>query len=969
MAGADDDVGRLMSRRPDDVLGQRQLLASLRSRLFQRESPPETVGRYELRDRIGSGAGGVVYSAYDPELKRELAIKILHEDAGGEEDTTHLAARLRREARALAQLSHPHVLPIYDVGEDGQRVFIAMELVDGTDLRQWLDAEARTPAEICSVFAAAAAGLAAAHEQGVVHRDFKPANVLVGARGRVRVNDFGLARLDADGYPTDASEPLTQTGAVVGTPAYMAPEQCKGERAGPAADQFSFCTALVEALAGERPADSLRERRRQLASSSPSLRRAILRGLDSDPGERWPTMLPLARALRPRRRSHSRAVIFVALGAGVAATAAVLIRSDTPPCDPGAALDDQWNPDRRAAIGSSFEASGLDYADDAWERAAGGIDRFAAQWSSAYRERCALERDDVGCLESQLEELDQLLIVFGDADATVVERAISAVDALPAPGHCPTPDANVRDAGFQRTMAELKALDAAGKYEDAIAIARELIDDAGAAGAKRVEGRARYELGQLLADTRDGEAAAVMLDQAAWTAQEAGDDTTAAWAMTSLVLIVGHQLSREEEGFSWARHAAAAIERTGGAPEIEAERLDNLGVLYYNAGKYDVAEAHHRQALQIAEETLGPEHPSTATYMMSLGNAAFQRSHHDEAAEHYLRALEIRRTVLGPGHPRIADVMSNLGNVYYSQGKLDEAESIYVGAIEIEKAARGSMSTDVAQSTHNLANVQLARGNYEKAREMYEHALSIWEATVGQDSPRVAATLNNLASTLTRMHRDEEARDMLERAIRIWETELGSDHAELGDPLHNLARTVSALGDKKRARELNERALEIRIATLGSDHPRVAASLTSLGGLRADAGDHEGALTYHERAAKIRENSQGPDHPDNAYPLYGVGLALMELGRFEDAIAPLRRAVGVLENSEIEARRLGEARYALAVALRRTGGDVEEVRALAQAALQDFVAHGELEQIEAAETRALLRSLPRPARTKRTDGE
>ena len=219
------------------------------------------IDRYIVLSLLGRGGMGVVYRAYDPDLDRQVALKLV--GLGDLEPEQREQARLRlvREAQALAQLSSPNVVTVHDVGKVRDDVFIAMELVDGSTLRHWLAVEPRSPGEILRVFTAAAEGLAAAHAVGVVHRDFKPDNVMIGADGRVRVVDFGLARVTAEARASRASIPaiaagsqeLTHAGAMLGTPAYMSPEQDAGREAGAASDQFSFCIALYEALYGRSP--------------------------------------------------------------------------------------------------------------------------------------------------------------------------------------------------------------------------------------------------------------------------------------------------------------------------------------------------------------------------------------------------------------------------------------------------------------------------------------------------------------------------------------------------------------------------------------------------------------------------------------------------------------------------------------------------------------------------------------------
>ncbi|MFY0532801.1 protein kinase domain-containing protein [Nannocystis pusilla] len=315
---------------PDHVRTKRTVAAAL----FGTDPEPLHLGRYRLLERLGAGGMGIVYAAYDARLERKLALKLLRPSRLG---SAEAVARTLREARALARLSHPHVVHVYEVGElDGREIFVAMEHLAGPTLRAWLDAEPRPWPEVLAVFRQAGEGLAAAHAHGIVHRDFKPHNAMFGADGRVRVLDFGLAQVDgaaeareplAAANPDDLPRTLTSTGALLGTPAYMAPEQLAGHKGDARSDQFSFCVALYEALYGHRPfagetlgelADSVSSERVTPPPRSTDVpawvRAALLRGLRADPERRWPSMTELLAALsgdpaaRRRRRQRWTAV-------------------------------------------------------------------------------------------------------------------------------------------------------------------------------------------------------------------------------------------------------------------------------------------------------------------------------------------------------------------------------------------------------------------------------------------------------------------------------------------------------------------------------------------------------------------------------------------------------------------------------------------------------------------------------------
>jgi predicted Ser/Thr protein kinase len=296
------------------------------------------VGRYIIGERLGMGGMGVVYAARDPDLDREVAVKVLRSEFA--RSNPDAAQRIAREAQAMARISHPNVVNVYDVGTLGDQVFVAMERINGKNLRAWLGAAPRTVAEILEVFIGAGRGLIAAHDAGIVHRDVKPDNVLVGDDGRARVTDFGLAydhRLDEADVSTSGSEGATRP--IVGTPSYMAPEQHAGGNADPRTDQFSFAVSLYEALYGKRPfsgntreelAGAVIDGRVDAAPSSripASLRTILLRAMSTKPGDRFPTMADLLRALGRDRGRRPRRVAFAALIALALVTVAFV--SDT----------------------------------------------------------------------------------------------------------------------------------------------------------------------------------------------------------------------------------------------------------------------------------------------------------------------------------------------------------------------------------------------------------------------------------------------------------------------------------------------------------------------------------------------------------------------------------------------------------------------------------------------------------------
>ncbi|MEM7160063.1 MAG: protein kinase, partial [Myxococcota bacterium] len=440
-----------------------------------RMAPGASIGRFVVLEPLGAGGMGVVYAAYDPQLDRRVALKLVRTDT--DHDPARARERLIREARAMAKLSHPNVVGVFDVGMVGQAVFVAMELVEGQNLRHWLAAKTRSWSELRQVYLQAAAGLSAAHAVGLVHRDFKPDNVIVGPEGRARVGDFGLARASTtavtlesvpgpEGSSTMATTAAHSESSWAGTPAYMAPEVLAGKPADERSDQYSLCASLYEALAGTVPfpATSMAELmvRVQSGSIEPPKRRlgpgwlmaVAMRGLSRRPEDRFSTMQALARALRHDRRR--RAVAGFGAGAVLLAgttTGAFFVGQDRSPDAPAPcvhaqqALAEVWSDGDATALHTNFSRVSSVYGDATATSVERALDRWGERWTEAHRDTCeathvrgeqseALLDLRMACLRNRLGRVEALTQSFAEPDETIVEHAVEAVASLPTIAEC-----------------------------------------------------------------------------------------------------------------------------------------------------------------------------------------------------------------------------------------------------------------------------------------------------------------------------------------------------------------------------------------------------------------------------------------------------------------------------------------------------------------------------------------------------
>ncbi len=796
---------------------------------------PLTFGRYTLRRELGTGGLGIVYAAFDPQLDREVAIKFLRADR--RHDISPSASSLPpllREAQAMARVAHPNVIAVYDVGTygpderpeqvgaAGRGVFLVMELVDGLDLQQWLRADRHGWRRVVEVFLAAARGLAAAHDQGLVHRDFKPTNVLVGRDGRPRVLDFGLARAH-----DDARDEL-----IVGTPAYMSPEQTAGEELDARSDIFAFCVALREALVTSGPAS---ERERPEAALPRALRDVVARGLARDRDQRPATMHVVIRALeralaRPRRIAIAAASI-AALGlAAFAGHAALAEHRALEQCraaeHTAAAL---WSDAVAGQVRARFVASGSPAAEDAFGRVDGILVDRLREWSELRVEACtSVVRDPAGvavlgprieCLDRTLRRIEGVVELLGQADGDVVVRARSAVDAIRPAGDCPAsppdrdrPPAEL-DAELERAMAKAEALAAVGNVAASVEAWQRLL-----AERTELDDGARAQvllgLGAAQAGVGDYDAADRTLREGMRAAERAGAELVGL-RMLEVRARVALMHDRIDDAREYAQWAEARAARGAFPPKYAASIALLLAGVAYGAGELDeagrIAERVRVEAAELADADL----ESKAERILGVTAAAEGRF--DDGLAHLRRAVEIEIDAHGRYSPTVASELVNVADLELRLGQLDATEST-LAHIRESVAAGGQTGHPIGVLAGLLeAQLRAAQGRTGEAMRLAELGAEAAARTFGPTHRHTGMAHVLLAEALVAEHRDEPALVAARRAIAIFE---GSPHhAGLADALRVAGEAATGLGRLAEARELQERARAIEAAAV--DEPGI----------------------------------------------------------------------------------------------------------------------------------------------------
>ncbi len=793
-----------------------------------------TVGRFESLGVLGRGGMGVVLRARDPELNRPVALKLLAPGKWSGTADSLGESRLQREAQAMAKLSHPNVVTVYEMGRIGHDSFIAMELIEGETLRGWLNVKPRSWRTIVEIFVACGRGLAAAHAVALVHRDFKPENVLVDKQDRPRVSDFGLVATGIVTNPEDLpastefdriSKELTVRGAIVGTPAYMAPEQWAGLEVDARTDQFAFCVALWEALHGQRPftgdvggilranvlVGKISEPPPPATPPDVSARAqhridaALRRGLAVDRDARWPSLdvllAELERAVAVQRKGPILAVAATALLVGGGALGlSHWMQKRTPTCsDPTPDLAGKWDAAIASSIAAKFAATGLPFAASEWQTVQASLDSYAKRWATGSLEACrdtherktqspALLDQRQACLQRGKLGLLALARTFNAIDRDGVSEARTAAAHLPDLAACDNADrltalvARPTDPSLRREIEAVEAMladvgVARKRGVDPTAIAQ--LDAAIAAARKTAYApliaNALYLQGEIAQERRDPKRSEVAFREAAALAADGKDDELAADAWMGVLMSVGDQRDNVEAARALVPVADAAIRRAGDSPRLRFHYYSVVGAAEAQSGQLDDAYKHFVAAREVA----GGDPVWRATIAVDLATVTWQREGEAKALPLAVDATALAQAAWGEHHPKYAQAVMLHSQLLDNLGKSAESKVLIETAIAIYEGAFGRKSIPVADALLSVGNVRRNLGAMKEAQAAYEESIAINAALDAQASSR-ALPMIGLAQLYIETAQPELAIPQLDIALPLLASSAGKDSFDYG---------------------------------------------------------------------------------------------------------------------------------------------------------------------------------------------
>ncbi len=938
-----------MSKKPELSAGYETYddrTATLDGAVLQpRDCLPEgyEVGRYRIARRIGMGGMGVVYEALDPQLDRRVALKLVTFAGGSDEERDEARTRMLREAQSLAVLSHPNVVTVYDAGTMDSSVFIAMEFVEGLSLADWIPQEKPTLAEIVRTYCAAGEGLAAAHRAGLVHRDFKPQNVLLGADGRVRVIDFGIARGAQDAFASvttqnegdvhslatttpnrsGLSSPLTVEGVILGTPRYMSPEQRERKLADTRSDQYCFCCSLYEAIYGKTPVPGADLEKSALGlgrdGKTPPrwLRNVLLRGLALDPADRFESMDALLAELRRDRRAWlTRAMVAVALVVAMAAASATFFREGPEGrCRRGSTqVRNLWTEPSQARLRGVLGGAGVPFADSLFAAVDKGLARFFRAYESSYVQACdatfvrasqsaALLDLRMSCLERRRLQVQRVLQGAGKgATRETLQRIPEAIAHLSNVSHCgdtdslkqavPRPDdpkVAAKIEALEKELDAVEALSVAGKHADADALAKATFEKVQHVDYTPLRAQALFRRGVVHQTLARYDDALADYRGAALAAMAGKDSALAARAFINAIHVHANK-SELDQGLALSFPTQVLLAAQSDNPVLQADYYATLGSLHNSKSQFKEAEASFRKALSLRSIAKIPDDLDTASLLKDFGPALVALRKVDEAKRVLTRSVELAESILGPDNANMASFLGNLAYVYDEVGDAKKTAELDERVLRMQRATLGEKHPEVGISTVNLGYTMRNLGRWDAADDLMRRGLSILLEAHAPGHVHVAAARVLYASVARERGDDKEA---LRRYTEAIEKMRVDGHAQTDWMLQALDATAMlslSEGQLSLAATSVDEALEVAAKIYGESHEKVAYTLTVRARLALTTGRPSDARKDALRALELLEGK------DAKLASAAAHFALAQLTRQGDPDAA-RRHAGEAEQS------------------------------------------------------------------------
>jgi len=876
---------------------------------YRQPQPTElvVVGRYRVQEEIGRGGMGRVLRAHDPSLDRDVAIKLILPSAL----SAGTKERFAREAVTLGALRHPNVLEVFDVGEVEGTPYFVMEFVQGQNLDVW--SRGRSPHEILECLRGAGRGLAAAHAQRVLHRDFKPSNVIVGRDGRAKVADFGLAGFEiAQTAPTGggaAVDSLTKTGAIMGTLAYMAPELLDGGKASFVSDQFAFCVTMHEVLYGSRPfsgrdarALSAAIRGGEIPAAAQDVviprraRQALTRGLSPDPRDRFPSMRALLHELRPGRSNVTKLWLGLSLTTASGLMVAGALRLTSPQSSVCLAfageLDGAYDSRAREKIQASFAESELPYAKASSRSTIEGLDAYAERWIAGATDSCsASEKGELpgdaldlrmGCFRHAAQSLDALVELLESPEQGHLENGSELVATLPSLRLCSDPEALKRFNLLPADAAEAaqaEALDPVLSQAHAKTLVKdfdgawELLErhrvalDAATYPPIRVRAlRTRARVLLALEDLEGARETSLLAHQLAVQHRLDRDASRTATLLGKLASRTGNAQQAER----WF-DVALSLAEAGGLHQLKALTFATASQFYEERGELDRAVDAARRSVELIKDDPSCPPTSRAEVLLAYSDRLFARGGNDDGLAQLQEAHRILLPVHGDTHPAIGNVERSLQVRASRRGDYQASFRHGREALRITLAIDGEGSLRAIEATGNLAIALKELGRYEDAGRELRRADAMLEKWPAYRNTIRIPLLINLANVMLGLGRNDEARDALTQARALSETRADQrERSVLIDALLSIVELRD--GDLDAARRLASGALKVSIDIFGEDHFHTADVCAHLGHVELEAKNFELARGLLSRALAVESATEA----DRGKASFLLGRATLE---------------------------------------------------------------------------------------------